>query len=122
MVNLCVELIREFYDEERSFRIIGPDNTVEYTTLSNAHLKPVASRTSAGETVYRKAIFDIKISSQRKNAFNTESHNALITSLFEAGAFTPENAESAIVAIDAMMLENKDSIIKALQNMAKQQG
>ena len=122
VVNLCVELIREFYDEERSFRIIGPDNTVEYTTLSNAHLKPVASRTSAGETVYRKAIFDIKISSQRKNAFNTESHNALITSLFEAGAFTPENAESAIVAIDAMMLENKDSIIKALQNMEKQQG
>ena len=122
MVNLCVELIREFYDEERSFRITGPDNTVEYTTLSNARLKPVASQTPSGETVYRKAIFDIKISSQRKNAFNTETHNALIPSLFEAGAFTPQNAQSAIVAIEAMMLENKDSIIKSLQNLTKQQG
>ncbi len=117
IVNLCMELIREFYDEERSFRIAGPDGRVEYASISNANLKEKAETTLAGETVYRKAIFDIKIVPQQKTAFTSSRHNELIEKLYEEGAFTPQKAEGAIVALNAMMLDNKDSIIKALQEI-----
>ena len=74
-----------------------------------------------GSTLYRKAVFDVKIVSQRKNQFDSEQHNSLIRELYQSGAFSPENAESAMVALDAMMLENKDKIIKALEKRKEKQ-
>ena len=117
IVNLCMELIREFYAEERSFRIAGADGRVEYASISNTSLKEKAEVSLTGETVYRKAIFDIKVIPQRKTAFTSDRHNELIERLYEEGAFTPEKAESAIIALDAMMIDNKDSIIRALQEI-----
>ncbi len=117
IVNLCMELIREFYDEARSFRIAGPDGKVEYASISNANLKEKEETTLGGEIVYRKAIFDIKVVPQKRTAFTSDRHNELIEKLYEEGAFTPEKAEGTIVALNAMMLENKDSIIKALQEL-----
>ncbi len=118
VVELCVELIRQFYDETRSFRILGEEGEVEYLTLDNRPLKPRAAQGMNGATLYRKAIFDIKIISARKTRFDAEKHNELIRELYQAGAFTPEGAASSIVALDAMMLENKDKIIRRLQQIA----
>ncbi len=39
IAELCVELIREFYDEARSFRIIGANGKAAYLSLSNRELK-----------------------------------------------------------------------------------
>lgn len=117
IVNLCVELIREFYDEARSFRITGEDGSTAYLSLSNQKLKLQPQTGMDGSTLYRKAVFDIKIISQRKNHFDAEQHNNLIRELYQLGAFSPENAESAIVALNAMTLENKDKIIKALEKL-----
>ena len=121
IVNLCVELIREFYDEARSFRIIGEDGNTAYVSLSNQKLKLQSNVGMDGSTLYRKAVFDVKIVSQRKNQFDSEQHNSLIREFYQSGAFSPENAESAMVALDAMMLENKDKIIKALEKRKEKQ-
>ena len=117
IVNLCVELIREFYDEERSFRITGDNGEVEYGTISNQNIKPQPQMTVTGETVYRKAVFDIKIIPQRKNPFNTNTHNQMVMQLLQSGAFTAQAADSAIIALNAMIMENKDSIIRGLKDL-----
>lgn len=117
IVNLCVELIREFYDEARSFRITGTDGSTSYVSLSNQKLKPQPETGLDGSTLYRKAIFDIKIISQRKNSADAEQHNSLIRELYQAGAFTPEHAQGAVIALSAMTLENKDRIIRALEKL-----
>lgn len=121
IVNLCVELIREFYDEERSFRITGENGDAAYTTLSNAELRPQIQLGIGGETFLRKAIFDIQIVPQRKNPFNTNTHNQLVMQLYQAGAFTAQMADSTIVALDAMIIDNKDRIIKSLRELKAQQ-
>ncbi len=117
IVNLCVELIREFYDEARSFRITGADGSTSYVSLSNQKLKLQPETGLDGSTLYRKAIFDIKIISQRKNSADAEQHNSLIRELYQAGAFTSEHAEGAVIALSAMTLENKDKIIQALEQL-----
>lgn len=117
IVNLCVELIREFYDEERYFRITGDNGEVDYTTLSNKELKTQEQIGETGEVYYRKSIFDIQIIPQRKNPFNTNTHNQLVMQLLQAGVFTPQAADSAIVALNAMVLDNKDRIIQSLQEL-----
>ena len=104
VVNLCVELIREFYDEERSFRITGDNGEVEYDKISNQNIKLQPQLTVTGETVYRKAVFDIKIIPQRKNPFNTNTHNQMVMQLLQSGAFTAQAEDSAIIALNAMIM------------------
>ena len=104
----CVELIRQFYDAQRNFRILGKNGDVEYLSVDKNLIKSRSSH-------YKSAIFDIRIVPQRKNPFNTISHNQLILDLMKMGAFTPQMAESSAIALDAMILDNKDEIIRKLK-------
>lgn len=73
VVSLVVELIRQFYDLPREFRItgVGGDTFVSY---DNSNIKPQPMETVMGVAVGgRKPIFDIKITSQ-KSALFPESH------------------------------------------------
>ena len=117
ITELCIELIRQFYDESRTFRVIGQNGSILYLSVNNQGLKTKQGAGTDESRHYRKAIFDIKIIPRKKNAFDTEQHNLLIKELFNAGAFTPERASSAIIALEAMMLENKDSIIQSLKQL-----
>lgn len=110
-------MIRQFYDESRTFRVIGQNGSILYLSVNNQGLKTKQGAGTDESRHYRKAIFDIKIIPRKKNAFDTEQHNLLIKELFNAGAFTPERASSAIIALEAMMLENKDSIIQSLKQL-----
>ncbi|MFR0925132.1 MAG: hypothetical protein ACLSGI_11340, partial [Butyricicoccaceae bacterium] len=91
-----------------------------YGTISNQNIKPQPQMTVTGETVYRKAVFDIKIIPQRKNPFNTNTHNQMVMQLLQSGAFTAQAADSAIIALNAMIMENKDSIIRGLKDLKAQ--
>lgn len=40
IVYLCIELIRQFYDVERRFRITGEEGQTQFVSFSNAEMKP----------------------------------------------------------------------------------
>lgn len=124
---MVVELIRQFYTEERKFRITGEAGAVDYVGLDNSGLAdqpieqdmPMMPEDTEGmgaqEQMYRKVIFDIEIVPQKKNPFNTISHNQMIMDLFRMGAFQPEMADATATALDAMIFDNKDSLIQAVK-------
>ena len=102
LVYMVIEVVTQFYTEQRSFRITGEDGSVSYLGLG-------------GESgALTAAVFDIEVSAQKKNTFNTVAHNELILDLYRQGAFDPERRDAAIAAIDAMVLDNKQSIIRSL--------
>jgi hypothetical protein len=113
---MVVELIREFYTEQRKFRITG-ENENSYISYSNNGLSPqeIKSPTQSGEKMYRKAIFDIKVEPQRKSPFNISKHNDMILSLFKEGAFDKEKKEQTIIALKSMVLDSKESLIKIIE-------
>lgn len=107
----CIELMRQFYDETRSFRITGTGSAYSFIDFSNARIKdqPIGTDTY-GNALYRKPIFDLKISAQKKNPFSRMEQNQRAQDLYSMGFFNPERAQEASVALDMMDFEGIDAI------------
>lgn len=113
---IVLELIRQFYDEMRSFRITGDNGADQYVQFDNRHIReqrvvdPVT-----GEEDYRRPVFDIKITSQKQSPFNKIAQNELAKELYQLGAFNPQMADQALMMMDMMDFEQKDLIIQKVQ-------
>lgn len=114
IVDLCIELDRQFYDLPRHFRIVGEYGVNEYKTYSNAGLQPQPQMFLGENMGMRKPVFDIKISAQKKNIFTTVSQNQLALDLFKLGFFNPQLADQAIMCLGMMDFEGKDDIMQKI--------
>ena len=126
LVTLVVELIREFYSEDRQFRIRGEDNNPEYITFNNQNMiNQITNMDEAylldaegnqipnpeWEPEYRKPVYDIEIIAQKENPFNTISHNQMMLDLFERGVFNPEAAIPATLLLENMIFDGKEKLL-----------
>ena len=124
---LCIELIRQFYTFQRTFRIKGLDGAFEYIQYSNANLIPQQVAMGLGIQGYRKPIFDITIKPQKSNPFSRMSQNELAKELYGNHFFDPLMANQALQALDMMDFEGKESVVEKIQQsymqyqMAQQQ-
>lgn len=109
--RLCVELIRQFYDETRSFRITGQNGNYDFIQLDNSRLREqAAGRDTEGNTLYRRPIFDLKIQAQKKNPFSRMEQNETAKELYGMGFFDPTRAQEASACLDMMEFEGIDKI------------
>ena len=108
---LCIELIRQFYDEPRSFRITGEQGAEEFAVFDNRRLRPSQTEGIFGvDTGYRRPVFDIVVTSQKASPFNTIAQNELAKELFSMGFFNPELSDQALCAVDLMDFEGKELV------------
>ena len=108
---LCIELIRQFYDEPRSFRITGTQGAEEFTLFDNRRLRPTRQEGVFGvDTGYRRPVFDIVVTSQKASPFNTIAQNELAKEMFSMGFFNPELSDQALCAVDLMDFEGKEMV------------
>ena len=115
--NLCIELIRQFYDETRSFRITGPSGGgYQFVDLDNKQLQdqPVGVDT-AGNALYRHPVFDLKIKAQKKNPFSRMEQNERAKELYGMGFFNPQRAQETLGALDMMDFEGIDKVREYVQ-------
>jgi len=120
MSYMVLELIRQFYDAPRAFRITGNDNEEEFIEFDNADLRVMPTGMDPdGNEYFRKPIFDIKIVAQKQSPFQRISQNELIKELFNMGMFNPQIADQALVVLDAMDFEGKDQIIEHVKKNAQ---
>lgn len=112
--QLVIELIRQFYDEERSFRIEGQAG-VEYLSYSNQNIRPQQRQLPGGGQMLRKAIFDIKVKAQRSNPFSQMSQNETAKELYGLGFFNPQMAEQSLTALELMEFEGKAKVLERIQ-------
>lgn len=115
---LTIELIRQFYTEERSFRITGKHGNEQFVSLSNQQLGNIPLDPAfAGEQMMpeyeiatRKPIFDIVVKPQKRSAYSRLSQNELAKELYGLGLFNPENAEMALTTLDMMSFDGDEDI------------
>jgi len=115
---LCIELMRQFYDEAREFRITGPNGDMSFESYDNSGLKeqqlPPAYPGQEQQPDYvpavRVPVFDITIKAQKKNPFSKASQNELAKELYSAGFFDPSRAQEAMGALELMEFEGKDKV------------
>ncbi len=117
LVKLVIELIRQFYTEERCFRITRPnEDGFGYIRFSGKELSEKKSE-FGGEILYRLPVFDVEVRAQKSSVFSRLAQNELIINLFKLGFFKSENVKEAIIALDQMELEGKRNIIDNLRKM-----
>ncbi len=118
IIRLVIELMRQFYDEERSFRIVAPNSArPEFVDFSNKDIAG-AKKEIAGETFTRVPIFDIDIKAQKRSPFSRLSQNETVMNLFKLGFFAPENAQQASLALEALEFDGKEQILEKVKEGA----
>ena len=104
IVQLVIELIRQFYGETRTFRITR-ENGNEYLQYENSHIKPAVVHTEQGTAYMRKPVFDIAVKARIANPLSQEAANEFAMSLYEKGAFSPEQREQTLIMLEMMDFE-----------------
>ncbi|MBE7033686.1 MAG: hypothetical protein E7406_05615 [Ruminococcaceae bacterium] len=112
---LCIELIRQFYTETRSFRIGTPDGGYQFSDYSNKNLIP----SKDNEISHRKPVFDIAVKTQKKSPYTRLSQNELAKELFGLGFFNPENRTQALAALEIMDFEGKRAIEEKIRELSQ---
>ena len=109
--TLCVELMRQFYDVSRSFRITGEGNEYQFVTFDNSGLQDqVTGLDTLGNEMYRRPVFDLKIKAQKKNPFSRMEQNERAKELYSLGFFAPENAQASLIALEMMDFEGIQTV------------
>ena len=115
---MVIELIRQFYDLPRCFRIMGEYGTQKFVQYSNEGLLPQAQGVEMGVDMgYRLPLFDIEVSAQKQSPYSKMSQNELALQFYSAGFFNPQMADQALACIDMMDFDRKDFVTqKIVQN------
>ena len=115
MVLMVIELIRQFYDMPRCFRIMGENGTMRYVQYSNAGITPQAQGTEFGTDMgFRLPLFDIEVSAQKQSPYSKMSQNELALQFFGAGFFNPQMADQALACLDMMDFDRKEFIMQKI--------
>jgi len=110
IVDMVIELIRQFYDMPRQFRILGEYGTQKFVSYSNAGLKPQ----SLDPGGYRLPVFDIKVEPQRKSAYSQVTQNELALQFYHEGFFNPQMTDQALACLDMMDFDGKDDVVQKI--------
>lgn len=120
---LAIELIRQFYDEVRSFRITGDTGRFEYIQFSNANIQgqPIGpaypgQEMEPGYTLsMRRPVFDVVIKPQKRSPYSKMAQNELAKELYQMGFFNPQLAEQSLTALDLMDFDGEEKVKDKVQ-------
>lgn len=115
--KLAVELIRQFYDEPRFFRVVLPNGNEQFIAYDNTEIRLRNQGVEFGlEVGSRMPVFDIKVSAEKASPFSKISQNELALQLYNAGFFNPEMRTQALMAVSMMDFEGKENVISRISN------
>jgi len=118
IVNFCIELVRQFYDMPRQFRIVGQYGMQQFISYTNAGIQPQSQGMAFGQDMgMRLPVFDIKISAQKKNVYTKVSQNELALQLFKMGFFNPQMTDQSLMCLEIMDFDGKDQIMQKISQM-----
>ena len=113
--TMVIELIRQFYDVPRCFRIMGENGTARYVEYSNAGITPQFQGIEMSVDMgYRTPLFDIEITAQKQSPYSKMSQNELALQFYQAGFFNPQMADQALACLDMMDFDRKQFIMQKI--------
>lgn len=126
MILLVIELIRQFYDLPRQFRILGENGQQKFVRYSNAGIQPKPQGTvvdgvpmEMGVAVgYSLPVFDVDVTVEKASPYSRVSQNELALQFYGAGFFAPQNADAALVCLDMMDFDRKDFVTQKISRNA----
>lgn len=120
---LAIELIRQFYDETRSFRITGETGKYEFVQFNNAMMQgqpippayPGQEFEEGYEELFRKPVYDIVVKPQKRSPYSKLAQNELAKELYNMGFFNPQLAEQSMTALELMDFDGIEEVKDKVQ-------
>ena len=113
---LVIDLMRQFYDEQRVFRVTGSSGQNQFVAFSGAMLRAPAAQLIGGVVLGgREPVFDITISAAKKSTFSKLSQNETAKECYQLGFFNPANADAALAALEMMDFEGIEKVRERVQ-------
>ena len=113
VVTLCIELIRQFYEMPRQFRLLGAMGTEEFVSYDRSGLQPRVMDDGVNVS-YRVPEFDLEIGAERESPYRTAEANQLALQLFQMGFFREDLADQALRCRELMDFKNKDQLARII--------
>lgn len=110
-----VELIRQFYDIPRTFRINPDGMNEQFVQYDNSGLVPQAQTTMGMDMGLRKPEFDIDVTSEKANPYKKMEINELALSFYNAGFFNPQMTDQALGCLNMMDFIGKEEVMQRIQ-------
>ena len=118
VINLVIELIRQFYDIPRWFRIVGESGAQEFVEFDNSGIVPQPQGMLAGQDLgMRLPVFDIEVKAQKASTYTKMSQNELALQFYNLGFFNPQQADQTLMALDMMEFDGKETLKQKVQGM-----
>ena len=118
IVELCIELIRQFYNMPRKFRVLGQYGAEQYVTYTNQGIQPQSQGNDLGQDMgMRLPVFDIKVSAQKKNVYTKVTQNELALQFFQMGFFNPQMTDQALMCLEMMDFDGKDGVMQKVSQL-----
>ena len=118
VIAIVIELIRQFYDLPRFFRIGGERGAYEYIQYTNAKLKEQMNIGIEGTQYFRKPEFDLDITAAKEGEYSRQQQNQLALEFYQVGFFDPMNAIPTLACLDMMEFKGKDKLALTIQQNA----
>ena len=115
MIYMVIELIRQFYDLPRQFRITGEMGNDVYVNFSNEGMQPQwQGMVGDVDMGYRVPEYDIEVVPERESSYTKIAQNELAMELYGKGFFNPELTNQTLVALDMMDFNGKDELMRKI--------
>ena len=115
VVLMVIELIRQFYDLPRYFRILGENGAAQFVSYSNQNIRPQSLGMVQGiDMGHRMPLFDVEITAQKQSPYSKMSQNELALQFYDAGMFNPQMADQALACLEMMDFDRKQAIMQRI--------
>ena len=112
---MVIELIRQFYDMPRCFRIMGENGTQRFVQYSNEGISPQFQGIEMGVDMgYRTPMFDLEITASKQSPYSRMAQNDLAIQFYQAGFFNPQMADQALACLEMMDFDRKEFIMQRI--------
>lgn len=110
-----VELMRQFYDIPRTFRIMGENGKESFVQYDNRGLVAQPQMTMGANMGLRLPEFDIDVTSEKANPYKKMEINELALNFYNSGFFNPEMTDQALACLDMMDFTKKDEVMQKIK-------
>lgn len=112
---LVVELIRQFYNTPRTFRIMPDGMQEEFITYDNSGLVAQQQMMGGMDMGLRLPEFDIEVTSEKANPYKKMEINELALSFYNMGFFNPQMTDQALACLNMMDFTKKEDVMQKIQ-------
>lgn len=112
---LVLELMRQFYNEPRIFRITGQGTGYDFVSFDNTGMLPQSQGMDFGlDLGSRLPVFDIRVTPEKQSVYSRLSQNELALQFYGQGFFNPQLTDQALACLEMMDFDGKDKVMERI--------